>query len=139
MMFSTFDKKINRYSDVWKLYLLLRRIIEFSNSFIVKRSDLDQYHSDIQNYLEGFFNFEFHKNETFTYKMHYKRSFEIFGPLVYISTLRFERVQQKLKQFMKASKNHKNVSFSMTKSYLHYISTQKHEKDQIEKEIEEKC
>lgn len=137
-MFPLFDKKINRYCEDWKLYLLLRRIVEFAYSFKVKRIDLDQFHSDILNFLEMYSKSSTFSGQTFTYKLHhlthYKQSFERYGPLIYLATLRFERVHQKLKNFVRSSKNRKNVPLSMAKAYINHLATQKDERNEIELE-----
>lgn len=149
-MFSILDTEVPRHSDYWKLYTLLRRIVNIVSSFEIVKIDLDQMYLDICDFINKFK--ILFPNETVTYKMHhmthYKDLILKLGPLILFSTLRFERLHQLAKGYLETSKNRKNVPFSIMNSYLLYLSSHDRNfdeeielifKEDIEKLIEENC
>lgn len=98
---------LSKNSDLWKLYLLLRRIINFCYSTTVYEIDLGQFEYECKIFNRAFFNI-FNQSRT-PFKVHhiqhYAHAIKSFGPLFYLSTLRYERVHQLLGRLVRGSQN----------------------------------
>lgn len=134
--FSILDTKIQRHSDDWKLYLLFRKIVNIVFSFKIVKSDLDQMHLDICEFINTFK--RLFPGETVKYKMHhmthYKKLILKLGPLSLLSTLRFERLHQVAKGYLETSKNRKNLPYSFMNNYVLSLSIDSKEFEE-EKEV----
>ena len=103
---------VNNYfsksSSLWKLYLLLRRIICVCFSTQMMQIDLDQFEIECRKFNNIFFKmFETNNNAPFKvhHIKHYPTAIRWFGPLFFLSTLRYERVHQLLGRLVSTSQN----------------------------------
>lgn len=88
--------------------------------------DLDHLHADVLQFYELYFNcFITGKQDqakaTITFKMHnlshYAQCIRLFGPLLFLSTCKYERLHQLMKSFVAGSFNRRNPPFSTISSY----------------------
>lgn len=106
MHFSIVCKTIDRNLEIWKLHLLLKRILNFVLSPEVLKDDLTEFEAECR-----LFNLQFSRlfTDRTPFKVHnidhYSQATENFGCLFYFSTMRYERVHQLMKRFVHSSNN----------------------------------
>lgn len=109
-MFSILCRSIKRESNIWKLHILLRKIINFVLSPEVVKDDLTEFESDCRLFNHQFSRL-FSGNTPFKVHNidHYAEATEDFGCLFYYSTMRYERVHQLMKKFVQSSQNYTSL------------------------------
>lgn len=100
-------------------YRLLKAIVDFCNSSKVYESDLPFLDKLIYKYLKKYR--ECFPNQSITFKMHNMVHYSVlvleFGPLIFSSTLRYERVHQKIMRSIEGSRNKQNLSHSIFNAF----------------------
>ena len=118
-IFFLIDQQVPRSSKRFEAYFLLRAIVDFCNSPRILRSDLPIFERLVRKFLVVFK--QAFPEETITYKLHHMLHYSTlvleFGPLVFCSTLRYERVHQKVLRSIEGSRNTKNVQYSIVSNF----------------------
>lgn len=129
-IFSLLNSFVRTSSDNYKIFYLARIIVDFVMSPKLNQNDLNFFEKIVHKFIELFK--ELYPNETVVFKMHYLEHYaEIileFGPLIFSSTLRYERVHQKLIRSVSGSNNYKNLVKSISKNFIFDLSTSISEK-----------
>lgn len=112
--------KFETDSMLFELYHLLRQIIDICDSTIIFKTDI-QFLEKLVNKFLVLFKLLF-PSETITFKMHHMQHYSTlileFGNLVFSSTLRYERVHQKVQRSIEGSRNKKNPAFSIANAFI---------------------
>ena len=96
-------------SEIWTLYIKLREIISIITSPEITNEDLTQLHilitehHDIYTKYFGHLKFKFHS------MIHYKRMILRNGPLIKISSMRFESKHREIKAMIQATSSRRNI------------------------------
>ena len=118
-----------RNSKEYRVYLQLRKLVNFFMARFFVKSDLKRIKREVERFYQIYFKYIIRpslkqrskkKHVKFTMKMHhlvhYVKLIKLFGPLYVFSTLRFERKHQSCKKGIKSSNCRKNLSYSIIKS-----------------------
>lgn len=107
--------------DAYKLYIQLRRIVDFCYSTSIEKQDLASFDEMVAAFLFNLAEMEKHVTIKPHNMVHYTDSIIEHGPLFYLATLKYERLHQLLKSFIMNSKNYTCLALQMTKQWLIYF------------------
>ncbi|XP_046608722.1 uncharacterized protein LOC124299511 [Neodiprion virginianus] len=113
------DAVTNKKDPVWRMVLLLIEILQMITSPKISSNILPDLHNQIQQYLHlrkiNFPSMKLRPKHHFL--EHYPKLISIFGPLMRLSTLRFESKHTFFKPAVRSQKNFKNITKSLTLSH----------------------
>lgn len=121
-IFSFINIKFLNNDPIYEQYIILRKIVNFLINPVVNISDLDQFDKDVSDYLKLHISNGLSVTPKTHHLIHYSEIIREFGPLIYYSTLRFERLHQIGKLRVINSRNKKNLSYSIIKAYVYNIN-----------------
>lgn len=108
--FSVLANSINKKSNLWNLYLLLRKILNFVLSDEVLKNDLDEFKSECRQFNTQFSKLFIGRTPFKVHHVdHYGDATENFGCLFHYSTVRYEREHQLMKKFVQSSLNYTSL------------------------------
>ncbi|XP_071568106.1 uncharacterized protein [Temnothorax nylanderi] len=102
-------------SSVWKLYVMLRKIVNISMLESVTNDIIDSFAILISQYLELYLKiFKCSFKVKHHYLTHYERIIHEFGPLKNFSTMRFEAKHKQIKEYSKVMTSRKCPAYSLS-------------------------
>lgn len=117
IIFSFINIKLLGSSQIYQQYLCLRKIVNFIMDVKIRVNELEQFDEDVKEYLR----LNDLNRIPFTLKthhfIHYSMLMREYGPLIYYSTLRFERYHQVGKNAIESSRNRRNLAKSIANAY----------------------
>lgn len=121
IIFPFINIKLQGSSQIYQQYLCLRKIVNFVMDVKVRVDELKQFDEDVEEYLR----LTRLNNIPFTLKTHHLTHYSMlmkeYGPLIYYSTLRFERYHQVGKNAIESSRNRRNLAKSIATAYSYKI------------------
>jgi len=115
--------KINRKDDVWKMIIILIQVVGIICSPSISNELLIHLDSLIKKYLSIRVKcFEVPLRPKHHYLEHYPQLTQVFGPLMGVNTLSFEHKHVFSKNFVRTSRNFKNVTKSISTKHQYYQS-----------------
>ncbi|CAI6356888.1 unnamed protein product [Macrosiphum euphorbiae] len=115
--------KINRKDDVWKMITILIQVVGIICSPSICNELLFHLDSLIKKYLSIRVKcFEVTLRPKHHYLEHYPQLIQVFGPLICVNTLSFEHKHVFYKNFVRTSRNFKNVTKSISTKHQYYQS-----------------
>ena len=120
--FSFLDDQIARNSEHWRVYLLLRSIVNFFTATEIQRDSVEASRALVYEFLNLYYKlFVETKLETATFKLHHLCHYPdlvlIFGPLFFCSNWRYERFHQSHVQLV-CSRSGINAESTMARAFL---------------------
>lgn len=132
---------ISKNSNEWKLYLLLRKIVNFLLSPSFLREDIEVLEQDIKKFCLNYSFFFSSGTFKVHHLTHYVMAIYAFGPLFFYSTLRYERVHQFIKRLVKNSQNFGTLPHQIAHSWatqfsISLLNVKKPEYENVDREYE---
>ncbi|EZA58001.1 hypothetical protein X777_02009 [Ooceraea biroi] len=102
-------------SSVWKLYVMLQKIVNISMLESVTKDIVDSFAMLISQYLKLYLKiFKCSFKVKHHYLTHYERIMREFGPLKHFSTIRFEAKHKKIKEYSKVMNFRKCLAYFLS-------------------------
>lgn len=115
-----------RVKHVWVLVECLLRIMQVVYSAKINEEQLISLEEDVSIFLS---NFREKFNSTLTIKMHlllhYPNIIRQMGPIVHMSSMKFESKHKSLKALISTSSNHQNIPFSIAMKHQERLASKK--------------
>lgn len=127
---------INFQNPVWKLFICLLEIVQICSAHQITFNQINYLQYSSQFYvveLKNLFH-NYNLRPKHHYLLHYPDLIREFGPLVKLSTLRFESKHQFFKVIAKAVNNFNNILHTLTMRHQHFQSSlfdKRFEKDSV--------
>ncbi|XP_067300110.1 uncharacterized protein [Pseudorasbora parva] len=103
---------------LWRLYLLLREIVDIVIAPVIRRSWIPYLSEKIVEFLSTFHqHFPGKITPKMHYMIHYPRLILSYGPLVHLSCLRFEAKHQYFKRVARVLGNFKNITKTLARRH----------------------
>lgn len=107
--------------EQFKILIQLRQLVDFCNSTFYEKEDLQTFNRMVKNFLFNLAEVTNHVTFKPHYLSHYVENIEIFGPLFFLRTLRYERQHQLLKKMVKNSNAFQSYPLQMAGQWLLYF------------------
>lgn len=107
----------------WELYLMLREITSILNCRSINNSIISYLQNLISQHHSTFINlFEQHLRPKYHFAIHYPSILHQIGPIVNISSMRYESKHQEFKQMARVARSRKNLLYTLALKYQLKIS-----------------
>lgn len=108
---------VDRSSDLWKLYLQLREIVDFLESNFYEKQDVEVFEYNIENFIHNWAMIQDDLKPKVHIMQHLPELISEFSVLKFSSTLRLERLNRLNKVTIKESQNFTTIPLQVIKKW----------------------